>query len=91
MRAVLVIRDDTARVAPRTTGAQRGRVIRAQNEAIAGHVSESETLRLLPVHIVAAAATPRMSATLVDESMVAHLHVSVRRVSRRIPVEIVEK
>ncbi len=54
MRAIPVIRDDAERVAPIPTRAERGSVIRAQDETIAVHCGESAATRLLLGHVVTA-------------------------------------
>jgi len=62
MRAPLLSRDDAERVAPWIAGPQRGCVVCTQNKVVAVHGGKSETLRLLPGHVVTVV-TPTMSAT----------------------------
>jgi hypothetical protein len=62
MRAILVVRDDTERIASIPAGAKVGSVIRAQNETAAVHGGESAATGLVLCHVVTARPTDVVSA-----------------------------
>ena len=81
MCAILVVRDDTERIASIPAGAKLGSVVRAQNETAAVLGSESAATRLILGHVVTARPTGVVSKIRTVIALL--LHASVSRVCLR--------
>lgn len=93
MRAILAVRADADRVAPWPARAERGSVVRAENEPVAVHGGKSEATRLVLGHVVAVWPTDIVSEKRreVGDNITLFLHASVRRVGLRKEVKVGEK
>ena len=81
MRTILVIRENAERVSSIPAGAERGSIVRAQNETAAVHGGESTATRLLLGHVVTARPNDIVSEIRTDIAL--SLHPSVSRVGLR--------
>ena len=76
MRTIPVVRDDAERVASISAGAERGSVVRAQNETAAVHGGESAATRLVLGHVVTARTTNVVSEIRTITKLLSHASVS---------------